>query len=89
MDVFFYKLNDSIQKVNMTAATQCDQGMNEMLGMADLVLGESKKEHPYVINVYGKSDNAGSYHGNFGAQTCTHKVQLQKISFLVLWMQEM
>ena len=74
--VFFYKLNDSIQKiVYMTAATRCDQGMSETLGMADLVLGEFKKEHPYVIKVYGKSDNAGSYHGNFGAKTCTHKVQ--------------
>ena len=45
--VFFYKLNDSIQKIiYMTATTRCDQGMSEMLGMADLVLGEFKKEHP-------------------------------------------
>ena len=90
IDVFFYKLNDSIKKkVYMTAATRCDQGMSEMLGIADLVLRQFKKEHLHVINIYGKSDNAGSYHGNFGAQACTHKVQLQKISFLVLWMQEM
>ena len=53
----------------MTAATQYDQGMSEILGIADLVLGEFKKEHPYVIKIYGKSDNAGSFHGNFGAET--------------------
>ena len=48
-DVFFYKFNDSIQKkVYMTAAIWCDQGMSEMPGMADSVLGEFKKEHPYV-----------------------------------------
>ena len=37
--------------------------------MADLVFGEFKKEHPYATKIYGKSDNAGSYHGNFGAET--------------------
>ena len=46
-----------------------DQGMSETLGMADLVLGEFKKEHPYATKIYRKSDNAGSYHGNFGAET--------------------
>ena len=43
--------------------------MSEMLGMADLVPGEFKKECPYVKKIYGKSDNAGSYHGNFSAET--------------------
>ena len=43
--------------------------MSETLGMADLVFGEFKKEHPYATKIYGKSDNAGSYHGNFGAET--------------------
>ena len=70
IDILFYKLNGSIQKtVCITAATQCDQGMNETLGLTDLVLGEFKKECSYVINIYGKLDNAGSYHGNFGAET--------------------
>ena len=40
-----------------------------MLGMADLVPGEFKKECPYVKKIYGKSDDAGSYHGNFSAET--------------------
>ena len=40
-----------------------------MPGIADIVLGEFKKEHPYVINIYGKSDNAGLYYGNFGVET--------------------
>ena len=31
----------------MAAATRCDQGMTEMLEMADLVIREFKKEHPY------------------------------------------
>ena len=44
IDVFFYKFNDSIQKkVYMTAATQCDQWMSEMPGMADSVLGDLRK----------------------------------------------
>ena len=50
IDVFFYKLNGSIKKkVYMTAATRCDQGMSEMLGIADLVLREFKKEYLHVI----------------------------------------
>ena len=53
----------------MTAATLSDQGMSEMLGLADLALGEFKKEHQYVINIFGKLDNVGSYHDNFGAET--------------------
>ena len=78
IDVFFCTLNDSTQKeVYMTAATQCDQGMSGMLGMADLVLGKFKKEHPYVIKTYGKSDNTGSYHGNFGAETL-YKIYISK-----------
>ena len=28
-----------------------------------------KKEHPYVKKIYGTSDNNGSYHGNFNAET--------------------
>ena len=63
-------LNDSIKKkVYMTAATWSDQGMCEMPGIADIVLGEFKKEHLYVINIYGKSDNAGLHYGNFGVET--------------------
>ena len=70
IDVFCYKLHDSVQKeVYMTAATCCDRGMSETLGLADLVLKEFKKEHPHIENIYGKSDNAGSYHGNFAAET--------------------
>ena len=70
IDVFFYKLHDSVQKeVYMTAATHCDHGMSETLGLADLVLKEFKKEHPHIENIYRKSDNAGSYHGNFAAET--------------------
>ena len=44
IDLFFYKLHDSVQKeVYMTAATCCDQGMSETLLLADLVLKEFKK----------------------------------------------
>ena len=32
----------------MAAATRCDQEMSETLGIAGIVLGEFKKEHPYV-----------------------------------------
>ena len=43
--------------------------MSETLGLADLVLKEFKKEHPRTENIYGKSDNDGSYHVNFAAET--------------------
>ena len=56
-------------EVYMTAATRCDQAMSEALALADLLLNEFKKEHPHIENIYGKSDNAGSYHGNFAAET--------------------
>ena len=58
-----------IKKVYMTATTWYDQGMSEMLGLADLVLEEFKKEHPRIIIIYGNSDKAGLYHGNFGVET--------------------
>ena len=54
----------------MTAATLSDQGISETLGLADLALGEFKKEHQHVINIYGKIRyNVGSCDDNFGAET--------------------
>ena len=57
------------QNVYMTPAKWCDQGMSKTLGLADLVLEEFKNDHSHVINIYGKSDNSGSYHGNSDAGT--------------------
>ena len=57
------------KNVYMTAAKWCDQGMSKTLGLADLVLEEFNNDHSHVINIYGKSDNAGSYHGNSDART--------------------
>ena len=52
----------------MTAVTRSDEGLSEtLLGLVNAVLGEFRKENPYVT-MYGKSDNAGSYHGNFAAE---------------------
>ena len=39
----------------MAAATRCDQGMTEMLEMADLVIREFKKEHPGGVEPPTKS----------------------------------
>ena len=52
----------------MIAVTQHDEGLSEtLLSLVDAVLGEFRKENPYITNMPIKSENAGSYHANSAA----------------------
>ena len=63
---FFYKQQGNVREaVYMTAITQNDEGLSEiLLGLVDAVL---RRENPYITNTYTKLENAGSYHRNLAA----------------------
>ena len=54
-----------VKKVYFTAIYQCEQGLSDSLCLADVVLDKMKVDFPSLKNVYAKSDNASSYHGNY------------------------
>ena len=67
--VFFIKKNYTLHKqVYFTASYHCDQGPVNTLSIADIVLTKFLSDEPGVKNVYGKSDNALSYHANFSVE---------------------
>ena len=67
--VFFIKKNHILHKqVYLTASYRCDKGTVNTLSIADLVLTKFLSDEPGVKNVYGKSDNALSYHANFSVE---------------------
>ena len=66
VDVFFIKDGDAVKKqVFFTIVYRCEQGMASTLCICENVLKEFKKNNPHISKVFTKSDNAGSYHGNF------------------------
>ena len=66
IDVFYKQQGNDREVVYMTAIMQIDEELSEkLLGLVDAVLGEFRKENPYITNMYIESENAGSYHKNF------------------------
>ena len=66
VDVIFTKENDQIKKkVYFIAIYRCEQGLIDALCLADVVLAKVKEDFPALKNLYAKSDNALSYHGNY------------------------
>eukprot|EP00111_Clytia_hemisphaerica_P013103 TCONS_00038459-protein len=67
VDVFFFKDREEnlIKKVYFTAAYRCEQALVDSLCLADVVLEKAKKDFPNMSQLYAKSDNAPSYHGNY------------------------
>ena len=51
--------------VYFTVIQRCEQGIGDTLILADVVLDQFCEDFPLVSEVYIKSDNAGSYHGNY------------------------
>ena len=77
IDVFRKQQGNDREVVYMTAITQIDEELSEtLLGLVDAVLGEFRKENPYITNMYIKSENAGSYHRNFA----TFKVSIKSVN---------
>ena len=65
INVFFLKKGLDISKqVYLAVIYRCDQGMANTLSICENVLKEFKKTNPTITNIFTKSDNAGSYHGN-------------------------
>ena len=65
IDAFFLKKGLDVSKqVYLTVIYRCDQGMANTLSIWENVLKEFTKTNPTITNIFTKSDNAGSYHGN-------------------------
>lgn len=69
VDILFTKKDGNLQKnVYFTSIYRCDQGVEDVLSLADSLIGEFKKDQPLIQSLYVKSDNASCYHGNFCAE---------------------
>ena len=65
VDVFLVKVDGVLRKkVYFTAVYRCEQGLTDSLCLAEVVLAKIREDFPAVKNIYAKSDNASSYHGN-------------------------
>ena len=63
--IFFLDSNGDLQKnVYFTMVYRCDQDIIDSLSIANLLLDKLHKDLSTVKDLYAKSDNAGSYHGN-------------------------
>ena len=77
IDVFFTKQNGNIRKwVYYSSVYRCDQGIAGTLSLASTVL-DKLKDRPNIRDIYAKSDNTSSYHGNFVLEAL-HKLCLSK-----------
>ena len=66
IDVLFRKQNESLLKyVYLTCLFRCKQSAIDVLNIGDVVLQAFKKDCPMVTKLFGKSDNASCYHGNY------------------------
>ena len=65
IDVFISKYGENLIKyVYLTFIFRSNQAMVDVLNIGDHVLSQFKLDCPTVENLFAKSDNAGSYHGN-------------------------
>ena len=66
VDILYMKKDGVyVKKVYFMAIDRCRQGLPDSLCLADVVLDKMKVDFPSLKNVYAKSDNASSYHGNY------------------------
>jgi len=69
-----------MKKVYFTAVYRCEQRLVDSLGLADVVLEKMKKDFPDVCQLYAKSDNAPSYHGNYYMESLYKLCKEKRIS---------
>ena len=55
-----------------TTAYRFDQDVKDTLSLGKHVIKAFKSDHPAVVEVYSKCDNASSYHGNFYPESLYH-----------------
>ena len=66
IDVFFEKYGtDLLKHTYFTAVFRCKQAMVDVLNIGENVLHQFSQDCPNIKKLFLKSDNAGSYHGNF------------------------
>ena len=59
------KDNVFVKKGYFTAIYPCEQGLSDLICLAVVVLDKMKVDFPSLKNVYTKSYNASSCHGNY------------------------
>ena len=64
--MFLMKQQNLLKKhIYFTVTQRCEQGISDTWILADVVLDQFCEDVPLVSEVYIKSDDAGSYHGNY------------------------
>ena len=83
VDVIFTKENDQLKKrVYFTAVYRFEQGLIDALCLADVVLGKVKENLPGLKNLYAKSNNASSYHGNYYIEVLDNLCKEKQLALL-------
>ena len=65
-----------------TTAYRFNQDVKDTLSLGKHVIKAFKSDHPAVVEVYSKCDNASSYHGNFYPESLHH---ICKQNGITLW----
>ena len=58
--------------ISQQLTNQSDQDVKDALLLGEHVIKAFKSDHPDVVEVYSKCDNAFSYHGNFYPESLYH-----------------
>lgn len=60
VEVFIFKVGGTyLKQVYLVALDRCDQNSIETLSIADVTLEQFKIDHPNIVKLQLKSDNAG------------------------------
>ena len=75
-------MKDLLKKhVYFTVIQRCEQGISDTLILADVVLDQFCEDFPLVNEVYIKSDNADSYHGNYSLEVLYNICKNKNLNF--------
>ena len=87
VDILFLKENgELVKRVYFTSVYRCDQSLVDSLCLSSVVLNKMKSDLPGLEQLYAKSDNASSYHGNFYAEAlhqlcCEIQLELKRYDY--------
>ena len=87
VNILFLKENQKlVKKVYFTAVYRCDQGLTDSLCLVTIALDKMKKDFSNLEELYAKSDNASSYHGNFYIEAlyqlcCERQIKLRRYDY--------
>ena len=82
VDIVFKGKEESVKKVYFTTVYRCDQGIIDSLCLATTALDKMKEEFPNLEELYAKSDDASSYHGEALYQLCCERqIKLRRYNY--------